>query len=229
MAKRVPVEVASLRRRAFAALVDLVVILAGIDALLVLVVKRKARRLDRDQPRRATAKFHAAATFGRRAARLYESKPGQVLLHVISITLVEVPLRNWRSPGARIAGIRVVDARTGGPVTVRSAILGEEFGKVFGLLIRPLTNRLRRRSEADRARLRELQPQIESLGRQYADDGAARQKAIMDLYKAHHVNPLGSTLWTFPGVLLMPLTALFSPTGQTLRQRVSGTLVIRAR
>ncbi len=46
----------------------------------------------------------------------------------------EVAMRNSRSPGARIVGIRRADARTGGPVTVRSALIRYTFARTAAVV-----------------------------------------------------------------------------------------------
>jgi uncharacterized RDD family membrane protein YckC len=145
-----------------------------------------------------------------------------------SLALIGVPLRNWRTPGARITGIRSVDKRTGGPVTVHSALVGEAAGAAFGFLVRRLTAPLHARSHATQAKLQTLGPEMTALQRAYADDRDAQPHAFQDFYKANDVNPLGSALWLLPGVLVMPLTALLSRQRQTIRDRVSGTLRVRS-
>jgi hypothetical protein len=54
--------------------------------------------------------------------RFGESRWGQLALEAASLPL-EIRLRNWRSPGMRALGLRRADARTGGPVSVRRALV----------------------------------------------------------------------------------------------------------
>ena len=221
--------VASVRRRALAGVVDVLILIAGVGGLLVSRRRLKARR---HKPHGARSASPGPATDSRRrgqAARFVQSTRGQLVLRLGSLVLVGVPLRNWRSPGARIAGIQLVDARTGGLVTVRSVVVRDLAGAAFGFLVRRLTAPLQARSQAAQNRLRALGPQMAALERWHADDRAAQQQAFNEFYKANGVNPLGSTVWLIPDVLAMPLTALLSRHRQTIAQRLSGTLVIRSR
>jgi hypothetical protein len=224
-------EIASLRTRAAGAAIDLLLFLTAFGGCLAayVAVRVKRRGRDRDTQDDVSERLGSSPRRRRIGERL-RSKPAQVMIRMVSVALA-VPMRNWRSPGARIVGLRVVDARTGGPVTVRSVILGSAVDAAFGLAIKPLTAPGRRRSEAENARLQEIEPQTQALRRQHAGDRRAERKAIAALYKANGVNPLrtlGSPRWLF---LVLPnlLTAMLSSKGQTLRQRVSGTVVVRAR
>jgi hypothetical protein len=104
-------KVASLRRRAAAGAIDAIVLgipVLGISiggaALYSAYLRRSGRELDparmRDALRLAGPIVSAAAA---------------------------VPTRNSRSPGSRIMGLHRVDGRTGGPVSVRSALIRAGF------------------------------------------------------------------------------------------------------
>jgi uncharacterized RDD family membrane protein YckC len=222
-------EIASLRRRALAATVDLYVILAAAGGGLAVLLKVKKRRLDRGPQGTGSSETRTSAR-RRRVMNRLRSRPARFLVQVLSVALIGVPLRNWRSPGARIAGIRIVDAQTGGAVTVRSVLIGAAFDAALRLLLKPLIAPARRRSEAEAARLQEMAPQVGSLRREHAEDPVAERQAITNLYTADDVNPSRSVNVALLAIaMLTPLTAVLSPRRQTLRQRAAGTLVVRLR
>jgi hypothetical protein len=68
------------------------------------------------------------------------------------ILVVTLPLavrgRNWRGPGYKILGLRAADARTGGPVTLRSAIIRWGVATAFGQLSQQGARAWRRRDPA---------------------------------------------------------------------------------
>jgi hypothetical protein len=132
--------------------------------------------------------------------------------------------RNWRAPVWRLLGLRRVDEQTGGPVSVRSALVGEVFDEGLRVAIRRL---FRSRTSRDRRRLAALRPQMKAIERQYADDPPRRQRALLDFYKANQVDPLASCAWqSVPGSLSSLLVALWSPGGRSIRDRVTGTVVV---
>ena len=57
-----------------------------------------------------------------------------------------IGFRNWPTPGMRLLGVRRVDAATGGPVTVRSAMIGQLTTELFGALMSEITRPARQRS-----------------------------------------------------------------------------------
>jgi RDD family len=104
------VELASLRRRAAAAAIDFCVESAPLIAGSFAVARAYTSYLQR---RGADA----------RRIRLPDpSRRWQVAVWVLT-TAGAVPVRNSLGPGARIMRLRRVDARTGGPVSVRSALI----------------------------------------------------------------------------------------------------------
>ena len=224
-------EIAPLRTRAAGTAIDLLLFLTAFGGCLSACVAVRVKRRGRDRDtQEAVSERLGSSPRRRRIVERLRSKPAQVTIRMVSAALA-VPMRNWRSPGARVLGLRVVDARTGGLVTVRSVILGAAVDAAFGLAIKPLTAPGRHRSEAENARLQEIEPRVQALRRQHAGDRRAERKAVAALYKASGVNPLrtlGSRGWLFL-LLLNPLTAMLPPKGQTLRQRVSGTVVVRSR
>jgi YidC/Oxa1 family membrane protein insertase len=78
---------------------------------------------------------------------------------------------------------------------------------VIRMLILPLTFKQVRSMQA----LQRLQPQMKEIQKRYKDDKQRQQQAMMDFYKEHQVNPLGSCL---PLILQIPF---FIGLYQTLR------------
>ena len=133
------------------------------------------------------------------------------------------PSRNSRSPGMRIMGLRMIDARTGGPVTVRTVIVRDAVRGVekaaIGEVYRPIRARAQARREAMKPRMQEIQ-------RQYAADPEGRTRAIKELYETNPVNQLGCL-----GPFLVPLAADYlamfvTPRHQTLHEMLAGTVVV---
>jgi hypothetical protein len=137
---------------------------------------------------------------------------------------VQVGARNWRSPGYRALGLRRVDVRTGGPVTVRSAIIQAAVSDLLSRTIRSLIQPWQaRRME----RLQAIQAEMKEAQRTHAGDREAQQRALMEIFKRENVNPLTSCL---PAVLvgtLPQVTRVRSPLNQTLPERLAGTVVVR--
>lgn len=132
--------------------------------------------------------------------------------------------RNWRGPGFRVVGLRRVDARTGGIVSVRSALIGVSFDQVWQVATRPLFGS---RARHQRDRVSALGPQLRAVERKYADDPQARQRAVMEFYKANTVSPFAGCGWQLAGPVVSQLIiALGSRGGRTVRDRITGISVV---
>jgi hypothetical protein len=131
----------------------------------------------------------------------------------------------------RVAGIQMVDARSGGPVSIRSAVIGAAVDAAWRRLISRLTGPLKAHAEDARRRREALEPQLKELLAPHAGDHAAQMRIREEFYNAHGIRSIDESdcLWGVMAGLLMPLTALVSPRRQTLRHRLAGTLVIRIR
>jgi uncharacterized RDD family membrane protein YckC len=138
----------------------------------------------------------------------------------------DVARRNGRSPGARLLGLRRADAQTGGPVTPRSAIVRMAITTGYSMLTKRLSLPFERRA-ADRTA--EVQPELTTIRRLYAADRTARQRALMDFYKANNVNPIPGLVVRIPAVLLPALTTILSPRHQSLADRLAGIITIKTR
>jgi len=135
---------------------------------------------------------------------------------------IEVGLRNWRSPGARAMGLRRVDSRTGGPVSVRSAVTRNAVNTASGELSRwvrrPSMTRFAERRDALEAELKEIR-------RIYPDD-ESRGRAMKEVSERRRLRVWKTCGWGLLGLAPRYLPALWSPHNQTPLDRVAGTVVI---
>lgn len=135
----------------------------------------------------------------------------------------EVAMRNSRGPGARIVGIRRADARTGGPVTVRSALIHYAVGHGSGAAVKQLTSAA---TKGQSARIKAIQPELREVQRAHAGDPEAAQQATMKLYRDHRINPLNSCGFLLAQLIVMNAPALFTERSQTLADRIAGIVVV---
>ncbi|HSD11705.1 MAG TPA: membrane protein insertase YidC, partial [Candidatus Binatia bacterium] len=70
------------------------------------------------------------------------------------------------------------------------------------MLVKLVTVPLTHKSFKSMRELQKLQPQMKRLQEKYADDRAALNKEVMELYRRHNVNPLGGCL---PMIVQMPI------------------------
>ena len=146
-----------------------------------------------------------------------------MLMSVPGLAL-ELDRRNRRRTGASVMRIRRVDIRTGGPITLRAALIqnlvSQGSSVAWSKVTRPLTKR-------SKSRLAEIRPELDELERVHADDPVARQEATMRLYEDHKVNPSASCLATLLSIFVFrTLPVLLSPLRQSLPDRVAGIVVV---
>jgi len=188
--RRRDLPVAPIRRRLLASLIDLALALvAGILAIGAVtgVIAMRGRK---DAPGVSSL------------TKLTSSKRVSNALRVFTFVL-NVLLTGRRGPGSRIVGIRLVDARTGGPLSLRQATLraGSRQGWLF--LVRRLTARL---GKAEQFKHRDLQ----------------------SMYKENQVRPYVSCL---PALAQLPLglaieaPALWTPLQQGLPDKLAGMII----
>jgi hypothetical protein len=130
--------------------------------------------------------------------------------------------RNWRSPGMRAVGIRRVDARTRGPVSVRSAYIG------LGLqTANQRISRVQLQPTLARAQARQLaaNDEIERMRASRPDDDA--EELWRDAASIRKRLGARNRTWMLPRMLIRTaveqLPALSSSSRQTLTQRLAGT------
>jgi uncharacterized RDD family membrane protein YckC len=138
--------------------------------------------------------------------------------------LASIAIRNWRSPGRRVAGIRCVDARTGGPVTLRSAVVAELVGSGWTRIAGPLVMQVNATGGPAREAARR---RIEEVRRTHAGDIARIHEETMRIYREDNVSCVPTLLAMLGTASVQPLSALLSPRRQTFLERLAGTVVIR--
>jgi hypothetical protein len=141
---------------------------------------------------------------------------------------LELTGRNWRSPGMRAAGLRRVDARTRGPVSIRSAFVG--------LLLQTGAERISRalgQPGTERARVRRLaaNDEIERMRASRPDEDP--KQLIIDAAAIRQRHGASTCTWMLPRMVVRvaveQLPALWSRRRQTLTERLAGTVVVRDR
>jgi hypothetical protein len=225
--------VASLRLRLLAALVDAAVVMGGMAALVGLGiagavayarVRRDKDEHDGDEEDEQDGEEQDEPSDIHCTTREFRQSPElRAALWGASAGLA-VASRNWRGPGFWVVGLRRLDAQTGGIVSVRSALFGVLFDDARQAATKPLFGS---RAQRQRDRISALGPQLRAVGRNYADDPQARQRAVMEFYKANHVTPFAGCGWQLAGPVGSQLVlALGSRGGRTVRDRITGTGVI---
>jgi uncharacterized RDD family membrane protein YckC len=206
--------VASLPRRTAAGTIDSVIWLLGWGAAIFVASKARMPW--------ARARGHDAQGWSARA-RMMGSLTSSTEGASRALTLATP---NQRSPGMLMLGLRRVDARTGGPIATRQAIvrsLADNLERKFWHeLIRPASERadLRRQAAQDEvARIREARPDADR-------DELMRDE--MEIQRRHNAScaPTPRTLAPFA---LASLSVLRSRRRQLPGERLAGTVVIHER
>ena len=203
--------IASLRRRAAAGAIDAalgLVALIGVAGLGAVALERFGHDLE----------WWVDGGFGLSRMRRWEP-----LLAGASAGLA-AGARNWRSPGMRLLGIRRVDARTRGRVSVHSAAIAialDTFtARVGRATDQPALERYRTRRAAAAEELERIRE------RSRGGDREEISEAFMDVYRRHHVG-CGPLAWRLSArAAAVRLPALWSRRRQTLNERLARTVVI---
>lgn len=212
-------EIASLRRRSLASLIDTVVLLLPIALAagggVWLYMSYLRRRSDEDD---------SQFDFAERLPFRHLGEPRWRFAMWGAGLAIEIGLRNWRSPGARAMGLRRVDARAGGPVTVRGVLMRNAVDTASSELNRwvqrPFQERVAERQRALRAELMEVR-------RAQGDDDEAELRArVNEAQRRHNLSPWGSCGRGLLGLLPKYLPALWSARNQTLPDQVAGIIVV---
>jgi hypothetical protein len=139
-----------------------------------------------------------------------------------ALTLVwGVTMRNARSPGMRIARIRRVDARTGGRVTVRSALRGAAFQLAWSIGAKRVTQP---RFDRMKAAAQESSDQLAEVRRSHPDDPQAEAAFYSSQRRAPMVGCCGTLLALFA---IQGLPVAFTSRRQNLFEWVAGTMTVR--
>jgi hypothetical protein len=207
--------VASLPRRAVAALIDALLMLGAFGTAAIAAI----------------AAIGLLGRLGRRPAWLdRDTRPDvsrlqrwEFPLTIVSAALAPIG-RNWRTPGMRIAGIRPADARTGGPVQPHSAIVQVAADAAIAKLHR----RLRRTKMEDYERRRlAANEKIERLWK--SDPDADRWEALERSKQIQREYRIGCRPLAMRGIarlIVFKLPALWSSRRQTPSQRLAGTIIL---
>jgi len=210
--------IASWRRRLLASLIDLIV---SVFAGLALIAGGVAWAFLRERAQSADKTVDADAI--RRAGPWRLSVRQQAILWIASMAL-GVLGRNWRSPGFRLLRLRRVDVRTGGPVTIRSALIVQTCDRAWGAMSLRLTRGPLRRQ---RERSRERREALTEILLKCAGGPQRRQQAVASFLEENPSISSSTYLWPLlPEVLWRLLPALWVRQGRTVRDRVTGTAVV---
>jgi hypothetical protein len=242
--------VASRRLRLLAGLVDAAVVISGMAlvggvAVAGFVAYGRVRRRkdetgnrnesDTDESCRADGRLRQSANLRLQRSPGVHGESGEFRLRRTQRAALwgtaagtAVATRNLRGPGDRLVGVRRVDARTGGAVSIRSALIGELFEKGWQAATKPLLEAFfGLRAERQQVRIRALRPQLRMVEREHADDPKARQRAVREFYKANDLKPLAGCGWRLAGLVASrSVLALGTRGGRTVRDRITGTTVI---
>jgi hypothetical protein len=173
-----------------AALIDVVAVLLGMVAVMI-VTGGAAFAYVKVRGQRESSKTTAPGTAG----EFWQSAWWRGAVQVATVGLAPVG-RNWRGPGYRVLGLYRVDARTGAPVSIRSALMGAMFDSAWQAATSSLS---RPHISREKERVTALQAEMKEIERNYADN-EARQKALMQFYKTKGVSPLPACAWSLlPG------------------------------
>jgi hypothetical protein len=208
--------IASLRRRHLATLVDVGVPLSGFFLSLAAMFGGAIlrRRKDDESPEDDQCATGESVWERRLASRQW--RLGMNVVFAGSAVL----LRNSRGVGARVAKIRRVDARTGGPVTVRSALIHYGVNQGWNWLNQRII-RSERRSAAVTAELEQIRDA-------HRDDPEGRIHAQMKLYKERKMSPFRSCTWQLPGLVARELVILGTPRHQSLPELIAGIITVES-
>jgi RDD family len=198
-------DIASRGRRCAAGAVDDAALLASMAAIVgaMFVSPDRAERIRARLESERTARTLRAFTF-----------------------VLGIATRNMRGPGAVLFGLRRVDLRTHGPVSLRGALIRHyataEWTRLTLRFVLPYERRQREQIQA-------LQSQLEAIRQQHADDPQAEQRATMDLFAAHRVKPGRGCLVGLVAGLIPQLAFIWTPRGQSIPDWLAGVVVVRDR
>ncbi len=224
--RRPKFEVASLRRRFAASLLNLLV---GISALVSVVaagvgifrVGRKGR-----------VNLKLIRGLASRSARIpaqLQSEPAKRVLPVV-VFAASALRKERRGAGFRLLGLRLVDARTGRDVSRGQELVRAGTRQAWRLLCRRLIPVRKAQASPTHKKIRS---DVEFARRRYANDQQAMQREVMRIYQENKMEPVRMSflpvLLRFPLIAVIDLPMFWSPLKQSLPDRLSGTVIARDR
>jgi hypothetical protein len=220
--RRAGVQLAPLRLRFLAALINTAIALAALGLTLGAWVLVAGRVLDRRSPRRGRPRSEAGDARAL-AARLQATRTQLVFRLVgLGVTLVAT---GHRSPGFRGLGLRRVDARSGREVTRRQELVSNATRDAW----RIMTNRLFAAANVqDSLDRQKMHSEMEAARRQHGDYREALQGAMTRIYTTNKVDPRASCLRVLLRFLLAMSIELpvWSSLKQSLPDRLAGTIIV---
>lgn len=121
-------------------------------------------------------------------------------------------------------GLRYADVRTGGSVSVRSAVIQHAFSTVWIVLTSQLLQPWNRRSQG---RLDATLAEAEEARRAHPEDREAQRQAIAEVFKRGRVAASPGCAARLLVMVAFNLPVLWSPLKQTFPERLAGIVVVR--
>jgi hypothetical protein len=195
--------------------------LAGDAGVLAFLVLR-----NRSLPRRVSRRL--APDWGVINTKL-QSRSAKLTRKLIRIALL-LATGERRGLGFRVVGLRLVDGRTGRPPSRKQMAVRAGTRQLWFALcgrLAPAPNQpippARESHEAA----------VNAARRQHANDRAALQRALMQIYQENKIEPVSASfkplLTRLPLILAIDLPAFWSPLRQSLPDKLAGTAIVLAR
>lgn len=216
--------VASLHRRFLASLIDaLVGVFVAVSVIatgvLAFALGRK-RGID-------SKLLRDVGSSGPDVSRRLGSRPVKLALHLITFA-VSASYKQRRSPGFRLLGLQLVDARTGGELSRQQEVIRHITRQAWSLVCRQLISTPKVQASLDHERLKS---EIQAAQDRCAGDSDALQHEIIRIHSENKVHPARiSCLPALVRPLLIAaidLPAFWSPLKQSLPDRLAGIVTIR--
>lgn len=216
--------VASLRRRFLASLIDALVAILALVLLIGTGVLALARAR-KQKPDRGL--FRRLGALGPDISRTFESRTARLVLDLIALAASTL-VKQRRSPGFRVLGLRLVNARTGGEPSRQQKVIRASARQVWRTFCRRLIRMPKPRSAPEHERLRS---EIEAARDRFAGDSDALQHEMIRIYQENRVQPVRiSCLPALARSLLIAaidLPAFWSPLKQSLPDRLAAVVTVR--
>jgi len=189
---------------------------------------RNARPLAATQNRSAVGAGSNAR--GRRWKRLGAQVRSPSVKRALALLsfLIGVLHEGSRGPGYRAVGLRLVDAQTGGKVTLSQKVIRVGSRRAWGVATSCLFPMPKARPLANNE---ELQSQLKDARREHAGNQTQLQRALMGIYQQHRVeHPFRPALLMLarrlPLLVALDVPALWSPLKQSVPDKLAGTAVV---